>query len=193
MEAFCRIMRPKPETRILDLGGRPEIWQLIDIQADVTLLNLSEDISQWNSDGAKRFTVVTGDACTASMFADNAFDIVFSNSVIEHLPAERWKEFALTAQRLAPAWWIQTPAPCFPVEAHCNLPFWWFYPNGLRRWCLKNWQRKGNYYLWRQMLTTSALNCKTLNSLFPNANIFTETVLGIPKSYCIFRGGVVAT
>jgi hypothetical protein len=192
MQAFSRIMRPRVGARVLDLGGRPDIWNLIAIPVDVTLLNLESDIATWSDSARSRFSIVVGDACSASMFQDQSFDFVFSNSVIEHLPVSRQIEFAQTVRRLAPAWWIQTPSRCFPLEAHCNLPFWWFYPTATRDWCIRSWERRGRTYLAHQMLTTSMVSLDALHKFFPNSSIYTERVFGIPKSYSIFRRHRVA-
>jgi hypothetical protein len=189
MEAFLRLLRPRPGARVIDLGGRPDIWELVDVPLDITLLNLADDIATWPARAAQRITIVTGDACSASMFADGAFDIAFSNGVLEHLPAERHGDFAATVRRLAPAWWVQTPSPSFPVEVHCKLPLWWSYPPALRAWWIERWRRRGRDFLAQQMLTTCGVPRRSLQALFPGARIMTERVLGLPKSYCAFNDG----
>ena len=69
--------------RMLDVGGTPVFWKTMGLrpQADLelVLLNLhARDV------GTSHVECVSGDA-TRLPFADNAFDIVFSNSVIEHV------------------------------------------------------------------------------------------------------------
>jgi hypothetical protein len=187
MQEFSKRMKLCSGLQILDLGGTPELWQYLDLQLKVTLLNLPEQVENWPKETSKNFQVVTGDACNADMFSDNTFDVVFSNSVIEHLPLERLAAFAKTVQRLAPAWWVQTPSINFPIEAHCNLPFWWFYPRSWKNWWLQRWQRKGNLFLLNQMQTTTALTKTEMQTLFGECEIFSETCFGFEKSYSVYH------
>ncbi|NJK36721.1 MAG: class I SAM-dependent methyltransferase [Oscillatoriales cyanobacterium RM1_1_9] len=47
--------------------------------------------------------MLEGDACEVLDFSDNSFDLVFSNSVIEHVGSlERQTVFAQNVQRLSP-------------------------------------------------------------------------------------------
>jgi hypothetical protein len=187
MQEFSKRMKLRPGLHILDLGGTPELWQHLDLQWEVTLLNLPGQVEFWPKETSKNFKVVTGDACDADMFSDNSFDVVFSNSVIEHLPMERHVAFAKTVQRLAPAWWVQTPSTAFPIEAHCNLPFWWFYPRSWKNWWLRRWQQKGKLFLQSQMQTTTVLTKTQMKTLFGECEVFRETYLGFEKSYSVYR------
>jgi predicted SAM-dependent methyltransferase len=192
MAEFAKRMHLRAGMRILDLGGTPEIWNLLDARLEVTLLNLPEETSRWETQGQSSFKFVSGDACSAEMFSDNAFDVVFSNSVIEHLRTEQQTEFARTVRRLAPSWWVQTPSMAFPIEAHCNLPFWWHYPQGAKDWWIEHWRRRGNYFLMHQMQTTQALTKERMLSLFDDCEMFIESFLGLEKSYIVYRQAVVS-
>lgn len=121
------------------------------------------------------------------MFDDRSFDVVFSNSVIEHVPQERRAELAATVLRLAPSWWVQTPSKYFPIEAHCNLPFWWFYPEELRKAVMERWRKQGRSFRPSQMATTSVLTLGELKRLFRGGETYTEYVAGWPKSHAIYR------
>ena len=51
--------------------------------------------------------VVQGDACAGGF---GKFDLVFSNSVLEHLGGHgRRRQFADVVHESAPEWWVQTP------------------------------------------------------------------------------------
>jgi 2-polyprenyl-3-methyl-5-hydroxy-6-metoxy-1,4-benzoquinol methylase len=64
--------------------------------------------------------------------AARSFDIVFSNSVIEHVgDAESQQQFAHEIARVGRAYWVQTPNRRFPVEPHLLTPFLHFLPT---RW-----------------------------------------------------------
>jgi hypothetical protein len=187
MEEFSRRMHLREGMRILDLGGTPEIWNFLETRLEVTLLNLPEETCRWEAANRENFKFVNGDACLAQMFSDNSFDLVFSNSVIEHLGAGQQMDFARTVRRLAPSWWVQTPSITFPIEAHCNLPFWWHYPQAAKDWWIEHWRRQENLFLMHQMQTTQALTRERMLSLFGDCELFIESFLGLEKSYIVYR------
>ena len=172
--------------RILDLGGQAGIWDHVEIRQDITILNLS-GVSDTSLKTHHDVRYVEGDACNVTEFGDREFEILFSNSVIEHVgPEERMKEFAREVRRLGQAYWVQTPSKWFPIEAHCGMPFWWFYPERLRRHYLKRWAVK--LPAWTKMVEgTQVLTRRQLKQLFPDAEISTERLFGIPKSYTAYR------
>lgn len=98
------IFARRGRVRILDLGGSPEYWQvfpegyLASRNATVSLLNL---YPQQIDSGP--FIAIAGDACAVN--AENqSYDLVHSNSVIEHVgSAENMERFAAEVRRLAPA------------------------------------------------------------------------------------------
>lgn len=117
--------------RVLDLGGEPDYWALFDrselqaLGAEVTVVNPEP---QAYAGGDPLFTFVQGDACDLTAFADDSFDLVHSNSVIEHVGDwSRMEAFAREVRRLAPAYYVQTPYQWFPIEPHFSSPFFhWF-------------------------------------------------------------------
>lgn len=180
--------------RILDAGGRMEHWAaMADLYGDraihVTLVNLE---AEQTSD--PRFTGTAGDACAMPQFADGSFDLVYSNSVIEHVG--RWsdqKRMAAEVRRLAPRHFIQTPDYWCPVEPHFRLP--------VIHWLPVPWQaaivqaRACGFYP-RARNTDEALtiledarllNLKAMKALFPDSTIERERVLGLPKSLIAVR------
>lgn len=74
MARFRRAFPLTPQTRVLDVGGTSLNWTLLTVRPRITLLNLPS---------AGEATVV-GDGRHLP-FRDRSFDIVFSNSVIEHI------------------------------------------------------------------------------------------------------------
>jgi len=66
-------------------------------------------------------------------YADGAFDLVYSSSVIEHVPRARRAAFAAEVARVGRGLYVQTPAYSFPVEPHSLLPFAHWLPVALRR------------------------------------------------------------
>lgn len=179
--AECQLTRPN----ILDLGGHPEIWQFVKEPADITILNLPGYVVRLDNT-IHNITYMEGDACNVSQFKDLSFDLVFSNSVIEHVGDEsKQAEFAREAQRLGKYHWVQTPSKYFPIEAHCGMPFWWFWPESLRQSFISRWREKTP--LWTEMVEgTRVLTKARLQELFPTSTIITEYSLGFAKSYTAY-------
>lgn len=64
-----------------------------------------------------------GDATNLSQYSDKSFDIVFSNSVIEHLyTKENQISMAKEVNRVGKNYFIQTPNYWFPIEPHWVFP-----------------------------------------------------------------------
>src|SRR5688500_9014750 len=82
--ALLRSVKSDNPIRILDIGGTELYWQRMKFVGDdrvhITLLNLEKVDTK-----STAFESIAGDACDLSSFRDGEFDIVFSNSVIEHL------------------------------------------------------------------------------------------------------------
>ena len=63
---------------------------------------------------------------------DGAFDIVFSNAVIEHVGGrERQRRFVSEAIRVGRRVFLTTPNRRFPIEVHTRLPFVHWLPDTL--------------------------------------------------------------
>ena len=186
MDAFTRLIDPKPGTRVIDLGGSPEIWDHVATPLDITLLNLPGSLTRAAS-SRHQFTYVEGDACNVHQFANRSFELAFSNSVIEHVgPPHRQQEFAREVARLAPSFWVQTPSAYFPIEPHSGLPFYWFYPDPIRERLLESWKRSFPSWWYEYLSSTRVLSRSRMAELFPGAHIRTEFFMGFPKSYVAY-------
>jgi methyltransferase family protein len=182
MRAYVALMRIREGMSVLDLGGQPMIWDSVAAPLNITILNLP-GVAERNIPSHHGIRYVEGDACKVVGFKDGQFDSVFSNSVIEHLGcANNRIDFAREVRRLGKSYWVQTPAKWFPIEAHCGMPFWWFYPAPVRQYFIERWRRK--LPAWTEMAEQTTVLAKSeLQQLFPEAMIKVETVFGIPKSY----------
>lgn len=108
---------PKP-INALDIGGTQDFWVTMGFvdndDVNITLLNLKKPTTSY-----KNFVGVAGDATNISQFDDNQFDVVFSNSVIEHLYTfDNQKRMAQEVQRVGRHHFVQTPNYFFPIEPH---------------------------------------------------------------------------
>jgi len=187
MSAFLERIEPKDNWKVLDLGGLPEMWEILDLDLEITLLNLPGEFIGQNNHIKHNYKFIEADAAGELPFEDHYFDLVFSNSVIEHLgSSEQEEKFAHSVHRLAPRYWVQTPSIWFPIEAHCNMPFWWFYPQSFQNLWIERWKQKGYVFKWQQMLTTKVITLPRLKRLFPHGQVYTEYVAGFSKSYSIY-------
>ncbi|WP_202862456.1 hypothetical protein [Antricoccus suffuscus] len=176
--------------RVLDLGGTLEWWRRAPLRpAQVITVNLEDQDS--GSDRSLRH--VTGDACTAREVLDAAglsreFDLVFSNSLIEHVGGHaRRAELAHQIQDLAPNHWIQTPYRYFPVEPHWLFPGMQFLPMAARSrialsWPLTHTRAKTLAEARDGAMWTELIGLTEIRSYFPDSEIAIERFLGIPKS-----------
>ncbi|HET9740761.1 MAG TPA: class I SAM-dependent methyltransferase [Solirubrobacteraceae bacterium] len=123
---FVSLMRPDPGTRIVDVGCGPLGLRAFAPELDVTGVDLEH-----RPDYPGPF--VQADATRRLPFEDGAFDLAYSNSLIEHLPPGDRAAFAAEVKRVARRWWVQTPAFGFPLEPHALLPFAHWLPPALRR------------------------------------------------------------
>lgn len=190
MSKFINILNPKDTDRILDVGGTDFNWKLINYKGDVVLLNLHV---LKNVDVPSNFSFVVGDGTTLD-YKDNEFDIVFSNSVIEHVGTYgQQRQFASEVRRVGKSVWLQTPAKSFFFEPHYITPFIHSLP--------KNWQKKllRNFSIWglitrpsQQYIDdfveqTRLLGYDELKELFPDCEILKEKFLFMAKSYIAVR------
>ena len=187
MTRFVTLMAVRPHQRVLDLGGVATLWRFVDVPLDITIVNLDEADLRRRQEGPHRFTYKLGDATDLRDLADDSFDIVFSNSCIEHVgPAAKQEAFSGEVRRVAPSYYVQTPAPTFPIEAHTGLPFWWFWPRRLRHRLILRW-RMGDPAYADFVEQTRALSLVQLRRLFPDAVIDKERILGLTKSHVAWR------
>jgi ubiquinone/menaquinone biosynthesis C-methylase UbiE len=181
---------PRPLS-ILDIGGTPAFWDAMNFREEgitITLLNL-----EYQPVNRQGFTSVKGNA-TALSFPDKSFDIVFSNSVIEHLyNFSAQQKMAEEIQRVGKYYFIQTPNYWFPLEPHWLFPFFQFLPFSLKvlltqRFSLGHIKKIRNRSdAEKQVNEIKLLKEKDMKRLFPDANIYHEKFSGLTKSFVAYR------
>ena len=182
MARFSEMFALRDGTTILDLGGQPMIWKAVPAKLDITILNLP-GIANVEHETHHTIRYVEGDACNVVGVGDKSFDVVFSNSVIEHVGDAGFRSaFAREARRIGKSYWVQTPSKYFPIEPHNGMPFWWFYPASLRRSIQDGWRKK--LPEWTEMIDgTDVVSHEEMTALFPEADVMVEHFCGLPKSY----------
>ena len=125
-ERFFALTRATSSSRILDIGCGRLGLRALEPGLDITGVDVSP-----RPDYPGPF--VLADAAEGLPFDDGAFDLTYSNSVVEHVAPERRSAFARELKRVGRGWYVQTPAWSFPIEPHALLPFAHWLPPRLRR------------------------------------------------------------
>lgn len=187
MRQFVELFGVKDGDRIIDLGGSVANWEYISQKPLITIVNLDEQKGE-----RENIRIEQGDA-RALGHRDNAFEIAYSNSVIEHVG--RWEDqsrFAQEIRRLAPRYYVQTPYKWFPIETHFIAPFIHFFPKSVWRrltWLgLWYWnERPSRDEIDAMVDEVELLDVKQMRTLFPDALILRERFLGFTKSLIAVR------
>jgi hypothetical protein len=184
---------PRP-LRIIDIGGTNEFWEQRGWaerdDVHITLVNLFAGEQLHDN-----IVPIVGDATNLADHADGAYDIAFSNSVIEHLfTFEAQQKMAAEMRRVALRHWVQTPNYWFPIDPHFLMPGWQYLPRGARVEILRR-RRVG----WRGPLPdrTAAreaveeirlMTGAELRKLFPDSEVRPEKWHGVTKSWIVLGG-----
>ncbi len=180
---------PKDQTvQILDVGGTAYFWEhkklLQSRRIQVTLLNLQEELGL-----PEGISSMKGDATDMSNIQTDQFDVVFSNSVIEHLYT--WTnqlKMAKEVRRVGKKFFVQTPNKHFFVEAHYAIPFIQYFPKNvsyqiLTKTKLSRWRKWHQGDAKQYLDEIRLINKREMKKLFPNSRIFSEKFLGMTKSF----------
>lgn len=189
---YARLLAMFPDLgdmRVLDLGGRPSSWQDQGVlPAQVVCMNLEEGATV--TDGP--VVTVAGDACDLDAVRRlGRFDLVFSNSTIEHVGGHvKRQQFADAVRTAADRYWVQTPSLYFPIEPHTLFPCFQFLPVSVRRFVAQRWPLSplgtgGD--LTDEILSIDLLSITELRYYFPTAAIWRSRVAGITKSLVAVR------
>jgi SAM-dependent methyltransferase len=182
-ELFLELCGVRPDERILDVGaGAGGALERFDKTHEIVAVDISPQESKWLS--APNVTVQYADG-TSLPFGDDEFSVVFSNSVIEHVPRDLQPAFAREIRRVGQRYFVQTPNRYFPIEPHYQMPFFQFLPERVRRAINRRfslgWREKGH---WEEV---DLLSARELRSLFPDGEIHRERLFGLTKSLMVVR------
>lgn len=177
-----------PRMRVLDLGGTPDAWRIAPVQPkQVVIVNINKKTVRQRADESK--TVVIGDACDLPHeLANERFDLVYSNSLIEHVGGHVQRQrFADMVHKHAEHHWVQTPYRYFPVEPHWVFPAMQWLPFRTRVMISQYWpyghmKRSGKARAIKNVAGVELLSVTEMRSYFPDSQIWRERMLGLPKS-----------
>jgi hypothetical protein len=180
-----------PDMKVLDLGGKVAFWETAPVlPKHVTIVNL-EAQAETEIPG---ITSIVGDACQADrLVPGESFDLVFSNSLIEHVGGHHQRAaLAQVIRTLAPRYLVQTPYRYFPIEPHWIFPGMQFLPLRVKgyiapRWPLghtRGWdaQKAINTVMYTELITAT-----DMRAYFPDGRMHWERFVCLPKSMTVIR------
>ena len=182
---------PRP-VRILDVGGTEDYWVRMGFvdpsEVELTIVNLDPPAPR-----RPNVRTLAGDACAMPEFGDAAFDVAFSNSVIEHVgDYARQRAMASEIQRVGRRYFVQTPSRTFPIEPHFMFPWFQYLPLAWRAWLLMHLSLTfGGKLPTREAAIATARSVELLGEseftrLFPGASLYREKVAGLTKSFIVY-------
>ena len=117
---------------------------------------------------------------------DRSFDLVFSNSVIEHVgPPAKKPEFAHEVLRLGKSYWVQTPSKWFPLR-RIRDAFLLVLPGMAANGPAEGARKEASEMVGGFHRTTRVLSRRRMGELFPNGRVHVEFLFGLPKSYVAY-------
>lgn len=183
---FQELIRPWPEARILNVGASGTGIGLAE-QFESFYPRLARVVGGGLSFADVRDYAASFPAARAVVFdgarlpfADQSFDIVYSNAVLEHLPdADTQRRFAAEVRRVGRGWFIPTPNRWYPIEPHYHLPLVQFLPEAAQKRLVEALGRKAYPHL-------RLLSAGDLRQLFPGSRVigcrvtfYAETVIAV--------------
>ncbi len=139
LRMFLDLYEPGPETTVLDVGvtdapfGEGSTDNFFEARYP-----WPERITAVGPTGLERFSAAFPDVRVVRSdgrelpFADGAFDLAFSNAVVEHVDGGRegQRRFVRELCRVARQVFVTTPNRLFPLDPHTLLPFVHWLPQG---------------------------------------------------------------
>lgn len=184
---FLKMMHPTSATRVLNVGatgpntGLPDQFEsLYQFKEKVVGGGISFREVRDYCRAFPQVKSVVFDGC-ALPFADHSFDIVFSNAVIEHLPGrESQTRFAQEVARVGCGWFVTTPNPWFPIDAHYHLPLIHTLPQDWQRRIVAGIGRVPYPHLY-------LLNKRQFQGLFPTGKVIGCRISFYPETLISYR------
>jgi hypothetical protein len=171
--------------RVLDLGGSPTTWRLAPVRPEhVTIVNIDAYVAEepW-------ITVQQADACNLSSdVLRQEFDLVYSNSLLEHVGGHaRREDLAQQVHAAAPHHWVQTPYRYFPIEPHWMMPAMQFFPFAIRMRASQHWRyghmsTPSEATAYEKVAEVELIGNAQMRWLFPESALWRERYLGMTKS-----------
>ena len=182
--------------RILDVGGTLTFWETCGFvgtqKCEITMLNLSKFEVPYKY---KYINSVQGNGIDMRNYKDKEFDLVVSDSVIEHVENyENQKKMAGEIRRVGKRYFVQTPNFFFPMEPHFLFPFFQFLPLSAKTLLLIYFSPGGRQPTKNHEKAESIaksirlLKKREVMQLFPEGVILKEKLYGMTNSFIAVGG-----
>lgn len=184
--------------KIIDLGGTAAFWKEWGIddkdRIEITLINNHHiDKTNMRTDDALSFIKQEiRDARDVSESEFARFDLIFSNSFLEHLEsADAQEQICKKIEASGRDYFVQVPNKYSLIEPHFPhplVPFFALYPKPLQAWLLTkhhfgSGSREPTYESAKERLKYShPLGIKDVRRLLPSATVIKEYTFGVPLS-----------
>ena len=171
---YLDLIRPAESESVLDVGCGDQGLATLNVPGKVTGADRDPRPDYLGHD------FVRADARELP-FSDGQFDVVYSNSLLEHVPPSDRERVAAEMSRTGRRLFVQTPNRGFPLEPHALLPLvhWLPRPLGRRLWALG--------VTGEPFDDIRLLRARELRRLFPDAQIVRERVGPFTKSLIAVR------
>lgn len=198
-ELLDQVLSTKDKVSILDVGGSPVYWNMLPEsyhdRVEICCLNFEGEFQKYGGlkPGIKVENMV-GDGCHMPQFEDGQFDIVHSNSVIEHVGSfQNMAKFAAETRRVGNAYYMQTPNYWFPIEPHYAFPFIHWLPDTAKLAIFTNlslgYAKRCSFETALVRIDhTRMLSTRMMRHLYPDAAIKFERFMLLRKSITAVRG-----
>jgi len=166
---FMQVMRPGATDRVLDVGVSDEVdveanmlEQIYPHRARITCASLSDGEAIVRAyPGVSHARITPHEPLP---FEDGAFDIVYSNAVLEHAgSAEQQRFFLSELCRVGRRRFVAAPNPLFPIEHHTCLPLVHYLPKTAFRRLL----RGTRYDVWSHEANLNYVSASELRAMWP--------------------------
>lgn len=190
---FMQVMQPTPEHRVLDIGVTNDTQfresnyfeQWYPHKSQITCVG-TENGQHLEAlyPGIRFQQVVSGEKLP---YADQSFDIAFSNAVLEHVGnSEAQAFFIKEACRVGKRVFITTPNRWFPIEPHTTVPLLHYLPKALYRAIL----RRTPLEFWSHEENLNLLTYNEFAGCFPAGHPLVTERIGIAAGP--FRSNLIA-
>lgn len=168
-DLFMEKMQPKQRDRILDIGTSDDtgieanmLKRLYPCRENLTCASLTDGkLILAAYPGVHHVRIVAGGPLP---FDDNAFDIVYSNAVLEHVGSRTQQgRFIAEMCRVAPRRFLAVPNRGFPIETHTCLPLVHYLPKPWFRRLL----RHTRYDFWAHEENLNYISVSDLRAMWP--------------------------
>ena len=192
----CCIDLGVKNSRILDIGGTFDYWRMNHqyipngLISEIDVVNLPPVDNRMELLGGIKINVYSGNALDKATLHLEKYDIVYSNSVIEHVGnLSAQSKMASMIKEIGTYYWIQTPAKSFPLEPHFYFPFFPYLPLDVRTFLHQNFKLgfMGREPIWLKARIaceeTRLLSRRELLAIFNDCRIIKERIILLCKSY----------